>query len=150
MKTYLNGDERRTATCILMVYGIMGKVIERENIISKEEMKCLKYASTYIIKYMEALRERVGNEEVIRIYDEALHSQLDLKPKGCEGLLVVDKDSLEETCRMAVEKNCFGCSRKNWRNCGLYKCMHKVGMGKVDDDYDGCEFYYEPIEEEIK
>lgn len=148
MKTYLNGDERRVATCILSVYGVMDKVIERANIISKEEVKCLKYASTYIVKYMEALRERVGQEEVVRIYDEALKSKLDLKYDGCEGFLSVDKDSLEEVCRIAVEEKCFGCTRKDWRDCGLYKCMHRAGMGKVDDDYNGCEFHYDKKEEE--
>ena len=50
---------------------------------------------------------------------------------------------------MAVEANCFGCKRKDWHNCGLYKCMHKVGIGNVDEDYDGCEYDY-PLADETK
>lgn len=150
MKTYLNGEERRINTFIMLMYGIIETLLQRKDIMSKLEIKCLKYVSTYIDKYIEALTERVGKEEKRRLYNEAMNNKIELKPKICDGQLLVDKDSLEETCRMAVEKNCFGCKRIDWHNCGLYKCMHKVGMGKVDEDYDGCEFYYEPVEDEEK
>ena len=147
MKTYLNGEERRITTFIMLMYGIISTLLKNTDNISKEETKCLKYINTYIDKYIEALTNRVGKEENKRIYNEAMNNKVELKPKSYEGQLLVDKDCLEEVCRMAVEANCFGCKRVGWHNCGLYKCMHKVGMGKVDEDYDGCEFYYPPLEE---
>ena len=148
MKTYLNGEERRITTFIMLMYGIISTLLKNTDNISKEEVKCLKYINTYIDKYIEALTNRVGKEENKRIYNEAMNNKIELKPKSYEGQLLVDKDCLEEVCRMAVEANCFGCKKVGWHNCGLYKCMHKAGMGKVDEDYDGCEFYYPPLEEE--
>lgn len=148
MKTYLNREERRIATYICIVYGLIDTIFDSKENISKEEITALKYTNTYLQKYIEALIRRVGQDEGMRIYKEARDNVVELKPKNYDGQLIVDKDSMEEVCRMAVEANCFGCKKVGWHNCGLYKCMHKVGMGKVDEDYDGCEFYYPPLEEE--
>ena len=149
MKNYLNGEERRIAVGIMCVYGVISVILERTNALSKDEIKFLKYINTYIDKYIQALEDRVGKQEIQRIYNEAINSRIEVKPKSYEGQFIVDKDSLEEVARMAVEANCFGCKRKDWHNCGLYKCMHKVGIGNVDEDYDGCEYYY-PVADETK
>ena len=143
MKTYLNREERRIATYICIVYGLIDTIFEFKENISKEEITALKYSNTYLQKYIEALIKRVGAEEGMRIYKEARDNVVELKPKNYDGQLIVDKDSMEEVCRMAVEAHCFGCDRVDWRNCELYKCMNKIGVGRVSDEEGKCEFYYE-------
>ena len=143
MKTYLNREERRLATYICIVYGLIDTIFEFKDNISKQEITALKYANTYLTKYIEALINRVGREEGERIYKEARDHVVELKPKNYNGQLIVDKDSMEEVCRMAVEANCFGCDRVDWRNCGLYKCMNNMEVGIVNDTKGKCEFYYE-------
>lgn len=143
MKNYLNQEERRIATYICIVYGLIETLFANKKNISKEELTALKYSDTYLDKYIQALIRRVGPEEGNRIYKEAMNNKVELKPKNYEGQLVVDKDSLEEVARMAVETHCFGCKREDWRNCGLYKCMDKLQMGQICDEPGKCEFYYE-------
>lgn len=111
MKTYLNREERRIATYICIVYGLIDTIFEFKENLSKKEITALKYANTYLTKYIEALINRVGGEEGERIYREARDNVVELKPKNYDGQLIVDKDSMEEVCRMAVESHCFGCDR---------------------------------------
>lgn len=148
MKTYLNSEERRINTMIMIMRAIITTIIEREDIISKNESKYLKCIRTYIDKYTDALIERVGDKEQNRLYNEVMNNRIELRSRIHDKQILVNKDDLEEVCRMAVEANCFGCEKVGWHNCGLFKCMHNMDMGKVDEDHDGCEFYYEPIKEE--
>ena len=148
MKNYLNREERRIATYICIMYGLIDTIFDFKENISKEEVTALKYSNTYLQKYIEALIKRVGPDEGMRIYREARDNVVELKPKNFEGQLIVDKDSMEEVCRMSVEKHCFGCKRVDWQNCGLYKCMNKIGVGRVSDEEGKCEFYYEEEEYE--
>lgn len=143
MKNYLNQEERRVATYICIVYGLIETLFENKKNISKEELTALKYADTYLDKYIQALIRRVGPVEGDRIYREAMNNKVELVPKNYDGQLVVDKNALEEVARMAVETHCFGCKRDDWRNCELYRCMDKLKMGRVCDEPGKCEFYYE-------
>lgn len=143
MKTYLNREERRIATYICIVYGLIDTLLKNKDNISKEEVTALKYTNTYLEKYINGLIKRVGAEEGRRIYKEANDNVVELKPRSYDGQYIVDKDSLEEIARMAVETHCFGCKKEDWRNCMLYKWMNKVGMGRVTDDEEKCEFFYE-------
>jgi len=149
MKNYLSRDERQIATYVCIMYGLIDTIFKYKDNISKEEVTNLKYANTYLAKYIDALIKRVGAAEGDRIYRQARDNVVDLKPRNYDGQYIVDKDSLEEVCRMAVEKHCFGCKRQGWHNCGLYKCMDKMGVGRVNDDNNGrCEFYYDKSEVE--
>lgn len=143
MKNYLNREERRISTYICIVYGLIETLFENKKNMSKEEITALKYSNTYLDKYIQALIRRVGPEEGNRIYNEAMNNKVELKPKNYDGQLVVDKNSLEEVARMAVETHCFGCTRSDWRNCELYRCMDKLQMGRVCEETGKCEFYYE-------
>ena len=150
MKTYLNREERRIATYICIVYGLIDTIFKFKDNISKQEVKALKYVNTYLEKYIDALIKRVGGEEGERIYKEARDNVVELKPRNYDGQLLVDKDSMEEVARYAVEGKCFGCERNDWRNCELCKFMHKLGMGRIEDDETKCEFWYELLQEYAK
>lgn len=143
MKDYLNREERRIATYICIVYGLIEKLFENKSNMSKEELTALKYSNTYLGKYITALIGRVGPAEGNRIYKEAMYNKVELKPKSYDGQFIVDKESLEAVAQMAVETHCFGCKRVDWRNCGLFKCMNNLQMGAVNEEPGKCEFYYE-------
>ena len=144
MKTYLSHYERQTATYFAIVYGIIDSQLELygKNM-SKEEVTSLKYAHTYLQKYITALIKRVGSIEGDRIYRLARDSEVEIKPKNYDGQLVVDKDVMEEVTRMALEANCFGCNRVDWHNCGLCKFMENLGIGTTNDTEGKCEFWYD-------
>lgn len=142
MKTYLNREERRIATYICIVYGLIDTIFQFKQNISKEEITALKYTNTYLEKYISALVKRVGPEEGERIYKEARDHKVELVPRNYEGQLIVDKDCMEEVARMAVETHCFDCKREDWRNCELCHFMHKLGIGRICDDEGKCEFWY--------
>ena len=144
MKDYLNGEERQQAMFFLIAHGITtGVMVENGKNMSKEEIKCLKFVATYLDKFLEAVRERVGDKELIRVARESKDYTAVLKPRNFDGLYTIDKNALEEIARMAVEANCFGCNKEDWHNCELYKYMHKAGMGKADEIPGKCDFYYE-------
>lgn len=67
MKNYLNQDERKKNTLICVMFAIVEELIERANG-SKEEITNLKYAHTYLKKYIESLIKRVGYDEGGRIW----------------------------------------------------------------------------------
>lgn len=56
--------------------------------------------------------------------------------------MVVDKDCLEEVCRMAVETHCFGCKNGDYHNCHLRRCMDDMGVGSINDSKGDCEFLF--------
>ncbi len=144
MKTYLSHDERQVCTYFSICYGMIDAQIERfGNNMSPEERTALKYAHTYLKKYIQALVKRVGQHEGERIYRLARDNQVEMKPKSYEGQLIVDKDVMEEVARMALEANCFGCERKDWQNCGLCKFMDTLGVGSTNDTEGKCEFWYD-------
>lgn len=149
MKTYLSHNERQIATYFSINLGMINVLLDNyAKNLSKEEITNLKYAYTYLTKYVKALVERVGNAEGDRIYRLATTSKLSINPKSLEDKqVVVDKDDMEEVARMALEKNCFGCERKDWQNCGLCKLMDRLGVGSVNDTKGKCEFYYEKKED---
>jgi hypothetical protein len=147
MKTYLNREERRIATYFCIVYGLIDGVMKFKDSISKEEVTALKYVNTYLEKYIDALIKRVGPEEGRRIHREAMENKVELKPKNYDGQLIVDKTCMEEVARYAVEGKCFGCERNDWRNCELCHFMHKIGMGRIEDDEMKCEFWFEPLQQ---
>ena len=144
MKTYLSHDERQIATYFAIVYGLIETQLEEHGKnISKEEKTSLKYAHTYLQKYIQALVKRVGIKEGDRIYRLARDSKVEINPKNYDGQFIVDKESLEYTCAIAVEAKCFGCEREDWYNCGLYNCQKKMGVGSVNDTKGKCEFWYD-------
>ena len=144
MKTYLSNEERQVSTFFSICYGLIEKTLaERVNYISKEEIKNLKYARTYLEKYIISLVKRVGVKEGDRVYRLARDSQVELKPRDYDGQFVVDKESLEYVCAIAVDNKCFGCTRTDWHNCGLYRCQEKMGVGSVNDTEGKCEFWYD-------
>ena len=147
MKTYLNREERRIATYFCIVYGLIDGVMKFKDNISKEEVTALKYVNTYLEKYIDALIKRVGSEEGMRIHKEAMENKVELKPKSYDGQLIVDQTCMEEVARYAVEGKCFGCERNDWRNCELCNFMHKIGMGRIEDDEEKCEFWFEPLQQ---
>jgi len=145
MKTYLNHSERQIASYFAITYGLIDATLEEQaKNISKEEKTALKYAHTYLEKYIQALIKRVGINEGDRIYKIARDSKVELKPKSYdEGQLIVDKDAMEEVARMAVETHCFGCNRVDWRNCELCKFMDRLGIESLNDTKGQCEFRYD-------
>lgn len=147
MKTYLSSTERRSNTFFCIVYGMIDGYLEHEDNFSKEEVKWLKSAHLSLFEYIRGLGKRVGQDELMRIYREARDNQAELKPVNYDGQFIVDKNALEEICRMVVEAYCFGCARTDWRNCELYKFMDKCGMGNVSEEEGKCTYWY-PAEEE--
>ena len=144
MKDYLNGEERQQSLYLAISYTIVMGILEQNSKnMSKAEIKCLKYVRTYLDKYLEALRDRVGEKELARIAREQQDYTAVIKPRNYDGFYTIDKNALEEIARRAVEKDCFGCNREDWHNCELYKYMHKAGMGRVDEIPGKCAFYYE-------
>lgn len=145
MKTYLNHAERQLASFFAICYGMIDSALEEwgDNI-SKEETTALKYSHTHLKKFIQALIKRVGANEGDRIYKVARDNKVELKPKNYDdGQLIVDKDSMEEVARMAVETHCFGCNRVDWRNCELCKFMDKLGIESLNDTKGQCEFRYD-------
>lgn len=147
MKTYLNSAERRQNTFFAIVYGMIDGYLEREDNFSKEEVKWLKSAHLSLLEYIQALGKRVGQDELMRIYREARDNRAELKPASYDGQFIVDKNALEEICRMAVETHCFGCEKERWQECELYKFMEKCGMGCTNEQEGKCTYWYEPLEE---
>lgn len=143
MKDYLNREERRIATFICVMYSIVENLLETNKHLSKDETTALKYAHTYLDKYITALIKRVGVEEGNRIYKLARDNKVELIQKQYDGQLLVDKNCMEEVARMAVETHCFGCKRTDWHNCELCKFMHTLKLGRICEDTNRCEFYYD-------
>lgn len=144
MKTYLSHDERITATYFAICFGMIKNYSEQfgKNM-DKKEKTYLKYARTYLSKYIKELVKRVGQDEGDRVYRLARDSTVEMKPINYEGQLIVDKNVMEEVARMALEANCFGCERKDWRNCALCKFMDTLGVGSTNDTEGKCEFWYD-------
>jgi len=147
MKDYLNRDERRIATYFCIVYGLIDTVMNYKDNYSKKEITALKYVNTYLEKYIDALIARVGAEEGKRIMREATENVVEFKPKNYDGQFILDKESLEQVCSVAVDASCFGCKKSNYNNCELYKCMCKLGMSTAKTKGDECEFCYDPLNE---
>lgn len=145
MKGYLNSEERQQAMYMFISHGIFSGILaESGKNMSKEERTNIKYIVTYIGKYFDALRERVGQKEIMRICKEGEGNTVVIKPKRYDGMYTIDKNALEEIARMAVEANCFGCNREDFHECELHNYMKKAGMGSVGDSNGGrCDFYYE-------
>jgi hypothetical protein len=144
MKTYLNHEERQMSAFFGVCYGLIETTLnEHSKNMSKKEITCLKYSYTYLKKYIKALVERVGEVEGDRIYRLVRDNLVELRPRNYDGQLMVDKDVMEEVARMALEANCFGCTRVDYNNCGLCKFMDKLGVGSVNDTEGKCEFWYD-------
>ena len=148
MKTYLNSEERRQNTFFAIVYGMIDGYLEHKENFTEKEVKWLTSTHTSLFEYIQALGERVGQDELMRIYREARDNKAELKPKFYEGQYIVDKNALEEICRMAVETHCFGCKIEKWEQCELYQFMDKCGMGNTGEEAGKCTFWYPEIEEE--
>lgn len=148
LKTYLNSEERRQNTFFAIVYGMIDGYLERKDNFSAEEVKWLESTHTSLFEYIGALGKRVGQDELMRIYREARDNKAELKPRNYDGQYIVDKNALEEICRMAVETHCFGCKKERWQDCDLYKFMDKCGMGNSDEKDGKCTFWYPEIKEE--
>lgn len=143
MKTYLNQEERQIAAYFCICYGLIEAQLEaRKNTISSEEITHLTKAHEDLSHYIESLIDRVGLPEGNRLMKMAEEYTVELKPRNYTGQFVVDKESLEEVARMAVETHCFNCTNTKWHDCGLYKCMDKCGMCSIKENNGKCEFYY--------
>ena len=144
MKTYLNGEERQQALYLYISHSLIRGILEvNKKNMSKKEMTALKYITTYIKKYFDALVERVGEKELQRIDRDSEEYTIVTKPKKYDGYYTIDKNGLEEIARYAVEEKCFGCQKEDWHECELYRYMKRAGMGKVNEVPGKCEFYYE-------
>lgn len=143
MKDYLNQEERKKNTLICIMYGVMQELLERNNG-SKEEMKNLKLAYTYIRKYVHELMERVNYSEGQRIKREATYNYVQLKPKvhEDEGQQVVDKECMEGIAEKCIRAYCFGCERHDWQNCELYEYMHKLDIETIYGIDNKCMYWY--------
>lgn len=87
MKTYLNQDERQIATFYSIMYGLIDTRLKNKNItnnMSDGEVTNLKYARTYLEKYIKALVDRVGIKEGDRIYRNAQNNKVELIPRGTD------------------------------------------------------------------
>ena len=143
MKNYLNHDERKKNTLICIMFAIVQELLERNNG-DKEEMKNLKYAHTYLQKYINELIKRVGVDEGHRIKREAEYNNVLLKPRVHDEAeqMVVDKESMEGIAETCLEKCCFGCKRHDWQNCHLYKYMRKLDIETIYGFEDRCMYWY--------
>ena len=147
LKTYLNSNERRQNTFFAIVYGMIDAYLEYKDNFSEDEIKWLESTHTSLNEYIQALGKRVGQDELMRIYREARDNRVELKPVHYDGQYIVDKNALEEICRMAVETHCFGCKKEKWQQCELYKFMDKCGMGSSEEPEGKCVFWYPEIKE---
>ena len=144
MKTYLNSEERNTNVLFCLVCDIVCYYLERKENFSDEEIKWLESTRTSLLEYLRALGKRIGEKEATRILREAETSKPVLKPRGdkCDGQFIVDKNTLEEICRMAVETHCFGCAKEDYQNCELCRFMDRVGMGSNEEKEGKCTYWY--------
>lgn len=143
MKNYLNQEERKKNTLICVMFAIVEELMQRANG-SKEEITNLKYAHTYLEKYIKALIKRVGYEEGNRIWREARDSYVQIKPKVHEddGQQVVDRECMEGVAAMCLEKYCFGCERNDWQNCELCRYMKRLGIETIYGIDNKCMYWY--------
>jgi hypothetical protein len=142
MKTYLNSEERQQVMYLFMSHATtLGILEQNKKNMTKGEITCLKYISTYIEKYFYALVERVGEKEIRRIARESESNMITIKPKHHGGLFTIDKPSLEEVTRRAAKATCVECKIEDWNDCEFYRCMKKLGMGSVDGVPHKCDFY---------
>jgi hypothetical protein len=143
MKNYLNQEERKKNTLICVMFAIVEELMQRANG-SKEEITNLKYAHTYLQKYITSLIKRVGYEEGNRIWREARDSYVQIKPKVHEddGQQLVDKECMEGMAEKCLKAYCFGCKREDWRNCELCKYMKRLGIETIYGFEDRCTYWY--------
>ena len=143
MKDYLNQEERKKNTLICVMFAIVEELMQRANG-SKEEITNLKYAHTYLQKYITSLIKRVGYEEGNRIWREARDSYVQIKPKVHEeeGYQLVDKECMEGIAEKCLTAYCFGCKREDWRNCELCKYMKRLGIETIYGFEDRCMYWY--------
>lgn len=143
MKNYLNQEERKKNTLICVMFAIVEELMQRANG-SKEEITNLKYAHTYLQKYITSLIKRVGYEEGNRIWREARDSYVQIKPKVHEeeGYQLVDKECMEGIAEKCLTAYCFGCKREDWRNCELCKYMKRLGIETIYGFEDRCMYWY--------
>ena len=143
MKDYLNQEERKKNTLICVMFAIVEELMQRANG-SKEEITNLKYAHTYLQKYITSLIKRVGYEEGDRIWREARDSYVQIKPKVHEeeGYQLVDKECMEGIAEKCLTAYCFGCKREDWRNCELCKYMKRLGIETIYGFEDRCMYWY--------
>lgn len=143
MKNYLNQEERKKNTLICVMFAIVEELMQRANG-SKEEITNLKYAHTYLQKYITSLIKRVGYEEGNRIWREARDSYVQIKPKVHEedGQQLVDKECMEGIAEKCLTAYCFGCKREDWRNCELCKYMKRLGIETIYGFEDRCMYWY--------
>ena len=151
LKNYLNSEERIQNVFIAIVYGIIDVYLENSDNYSDKEIKCLENAHRSLYEYIQALGDRVGNRELERIYRQSKENKPVLRPRSdsCNGQFIVDKDAIEEICRMVVEAYCFGCTREDYQNCALCRFMDKVGMGSNEEQEGKCTYWY-PADEGAK
>jgi hypothetical protein len=125
------------------MFAIVQEMLERNNG-DKEEMKNLKYAHTYLQKYINELIKRVGYDEGQRIKREAEYNNVKLVPRVHEEAeqMVVDKESMEGIAEICLKKCCFGCERHDWNNCPLYKYMRKLEIETIYGFEDRCMYWY--------
>jgi len=149
MKNYLNAEERNSNVFLLLLYEITESYLERKDNFSDEEIKWLKSINMSLYEYVQALRKRVGQKEIDRIVREASTSKPVIKPRSDKGesQYLVDKDTLEEICRFAVETHCFGCNREDYQNCPLCRFMDRAGMGSLAEQPGKCTYWY-PAEDD--
>jgi hypothetical protein len=145
MKNYLNSDERMQNVFIAVVYGIITVYLENKSNYTAEEIKWLESASMSLYEYIQALGDRVGDKELFRIHKMSKEYKTILRPRSdkCDGQFIVDKNAIEEVCRMAVEAYCFGCERVDYQNCPLCQFMDKIGMGVNEEQEGKCTYWYQ-------
>lgn len=143
MKNYLNQDERKKNMLICVMFAIVEEFIERNNG-TKEEITNLKYAHTYLQKYIKELIKRVGAKEGNRIWRESKESYVKVVPKvhHDEGQQVVDKDCMEGIAEKCLEAYCFGCNRNDWQNCELCRYMKRLGIETIYGVDGKCMYWY--------
>lgn len=144
MKNYLSGDERNVNVLLGLVYLTIEVYLQHKENFSDDEVKWLESTHTSLEEYMVALKNRVGDKEITRILRMVDTSKPVIKPRGdkSDNMYLVDKDTLEEIYRYAVEAYCFGCERQDFENCPLCRFMDRAGIGNSKEEPNKCTYWY--------
>ncbi|WIF95146.1 DUF5651 domain-containing protein [Caminicella sporogenes] len=155
MKDYLNAEELNDFLLIATVLQTVSKIRKgwsSRNNLTKEEHKNLKYAETYLEKFLTQLVSRLSAKEQRKIENRAKEFELKIidkytlqrmKGQWEEELKVahLKREEFEDWCEQIMEIHCKHC-KKHHDSCNLYDVFVNNFVPESGWNLENCRYAY--------
>lgn len=151
-KDYLSQNEQFDFIVINGALNIIDKKLENGWHQSADEKKFMKYASTYIDKYLKSVCDRISEEAFSRLNNYNENYKLKMHPDESKymEIAMLDKNTMQDLIEHCVYK-CDTCDLSDVANCSIRIAMVNAFVPPLPRACGGeCEYYLGPDNSEVQ